>query len=477
MINVKPEWLKLSSKYADHHAADHELVPEHRVLSRKEVADLCAEYDIETVDLPLIKPNDPALEGMTCFPGDVVEIIRDSRTAETARSYRFIEPNQTKENATTEWDYNPTVPVEKYTPKEKLNTTLARHILGNMGASMPPTRIGTCRWVAVDREEQIENAINRATATEPLTFIQGELGFGKSFFLHWLRDRLADRAAVSIIDLGQNVTFESPETIVRAVRNNVHTPRSIEHDLYANGMDELWDTFVSSIVSGTVDHLDERGFELSQDRVEPNVIAAIRRSLASIGSNNASMDLDKLEKIAISYVNNKSSYRSFTNEFSDNKISNENAFEILDLLSSLAASQDLPVIIGVDELEKSHRTEEHFESIYQFVEKSPENVSLFLTGTPELIRGTGADTGIRGTYQPLYDLVTDNQIILESPSENNLHAFTNRLIEAENEIDEMDTYTDRVREAGDIDGLLDEYIDTRSTGDLTFRSFIQFLSD
>lgn len=477
MIDVKPEWLKISNKYINNDAADHELVPEHRVLSRNEVADLCAEYDIERVDLPLIKPNDPALEGITCFPGDVIEIVRDSRTAETARSYRFIKPNQTKEESTTEWNYNPTVPKETYTPAEELETTLARHILGNMGASMPPARIGTCRWVAVDREEEMEKAVSRAIDTEPLTLIQGELGFGKSFFLHWLRDRIADRAAVSIVDLGQTVTFESPETVVREVRNNIYTPRSIEHDLYANGIDELWDTFVSSVVSGTVDYLDGRGFQFTQDRVEPNVIAAIRRSLDSIGDDGASMDLDRLEAIAVSYVNNHSSYQSFTNEFSDSKINEENAFKILALLGSLAGLQDLPVIIGVDELEKSRRTEEHFEAVYQFVQKLPSNVSLFVTGTPELVEGTGTDIGIRGTHQPLYDLVTDNQIVLESPTENDLHAFTNRLIEAEKEIDEMNAYTDQVQETGSVDGVLDEYIDTRSAGDLTFRSFIQFFGE
>jgi DNA-directed RNA polymerase subunit H len=479
LINVKPEWLKLSNKYANNDVADHELVPEHRVLSQREVADLCTEYDIERVDLPRIKPNDPALEGITCFPGDVVEIVRDSRTAETARSYRFIEPkpDQTLEDSTTEWNYNPTVPKQTYTPAEELETTLARHILGNMGASMPPTRIGTCRWVAVDREEEIEKALNRAIDTEPLRFIQGELGYGKSFFLHWLRDRIADKAAVSTIDLGQTVTFESPEKIVREVRNNIHTPRSIEHDFYANGMDELWDTFVSSVVSGTVDYLDGRGFQLIQDRVEPNVITAIRRSIDSIGNEDYSMDLDQLETIAVSYVNNHSSYQSFSSEFSDSKINQQNAFEILELLGSLAALQDLPVIIGVDELEKSRRTQEHFEAVHQFVQKSPANVSLFVTGTPELVEGTGTDTGIRGTYQPLYDLVTDNRIILESPTENDLHAFTNRLIEAEKEIDEMNTYTNWVQEAGSIDMILDEYTDTRSGGDLTFRSFIQFFGD
>lgn len=477
MPRIKSSWLKLSSKHADNGVGSHELVPEHRVLSNEEIQDVFDEYDISKTDLPIIKPDDPAIEEITCFAGDVLEIVRDSRTAETARSYRYIEPVDGGERGeTTEWNYNPDVPDVTYTPAEDLNTSLSRHILGNMGASMPPTDIGSCRWVAVDRETEIETAESRAMNKRDITFIEGELGFGKSFFLHWLRDRLADKSAVSIVDLDQSVTFESPETVVRAVRNNIHTPRSISHSKYANGMDELWDTYVSSVVGGTVDHLKNRGFELTEDLVSPNVTSAIHKSLDEMNTSGEILDKDKLQSIAESYINQKSSYQSFSSEFPDDKINDENAFRVLNLLSSLAEFQDMPVVIGIDELEKADRSKDHFAAINQFIENTPPNVSVFVTGTPELIDGTESKTGIKNTHQQLYDLVNENRISLDNPNKKDLEQFTNKLTDAEELVEGANKYTKRTEECGGVDDIVEKYANSRS-GKLTFRSYIQYFED
>ena len=477
MSKIKSSWLKISSKHADNGVGSHELVPDHRVLSNKEIQDVFDEYGISKTDLPIIKPDDPAIEEITCFPGDVLEIVRDSRTAETARSYRYIEPvDGAKRGDATEWEYNPDVPDEKYTPEEDLNATLSRHILGNMGASMPPTNIGSCRWVAVDRETEIEKAESRGINKHDITFIEGELGFGKSFFLYWLRDRLADKSAVSIVDLDKSVGFESPETIVRAVRDNIHTPRSISHSKYANGMDELWDTYVSSVISGTVDHLKERGFELTEDLVSPNVTSAIHRSLEEMNTSGEILDKNKLQSIAESYINQKSSYQSFSSEFPDNNINNENAFDVLNLLSSLAEFQNMPVVIGIDELEKADRSEDHFAAINEFIENTPPNVSVFVTGTPELIDGTESKTGIKNTHQQLYDLFDKNRISLDNPSEKDLRTFTNKLTDAEELVEGANKYSKRVEEAGSIDDVVRKYANSRN-GKLTFRSYIQHFED
>jgi hypothetical protein len=345
-----------------------------------------------------------------------------------------------------------------------------------MGASMPPTDIGSCRWVAVDRETEIETAKSRAMNKRDITFIEGELGFGKSFFLHWLRDRLADKSAVSIVDLDQSVTFESPETVVRAVRNNIHTPRSISHSKYANGMDELWDTYVSSVVGGTVDHLKNRGFELTEDLVSPNVTSAIHKSLDEMNTSGEKLDKDKLQSIAESYINQKSSYQSFSSEFPDDKINDENAFRVLNLLSSLAEFQDMPVVIGIDELEKADRSKDHFAAINQFIENTPPNVSVFVTGTPELIDGTESKTGIKNTHQQLYDLVNENRISLDNPNKKDLEQFTNKLTDAEELVEGANKYTKRTEECGGVDDIVEKYVNSRS-GKLTFRSYIQYFED
>jgi DNA-directed RNA polymerase subunit H len=69
--------------------SQHELVPEHTVLDDDTVEDVLADYDIERTDLPKIKRKDPALPDDAAV-GDVVKIVRDSRTTEKAIVYRLV---------------------------------------------------------------------------------------------------------------------------------------------------------------------------------------------------------------------------------------------------------------------------------------------------------------------------------------------------------------------------------------------------
>ncbi|MFC3478166.1 DNA-directed RNA polymerase subunit H [Halobacterium litoreum] len=69
--------------------SQHELVPEHTVLDEAEVEDMLADYDIDRTELPKIKRKDPALPD-DAEPGDVLKIVRDSRTTDTAVVYRLV---------------------------------------------------------------------------------------------------------------------------------------------------------------------------------------------------------------------------------------------------------------------------------------------------------------------------------------------------------------------------------------------------
>lgn len=71
---------------------DHELVPEHSVLDGEEIEDVLEEYDIKKTDLPKIKRTDPAIRDLEAdaAAGDVVEVVRDSRTADRAVVYRLV---------------------------------------------------------------------------------------------------------------------------------------------------------------------------------------------------------------------------------------------------------------------------------------------------------------------------------------------------------------------------------------------------
>ena len=69
--------------------SEHELVPEHSVLDEDELDDVLEEYNVDQTDLPKIKRADPALPD-DAEVGDVIEIVRDSRTTDQAVVYRLV---------------------------------------------------------------------------------------------------------------------------------------------------------------------------------------------------------------------------------------------------------------------------------------------------------------------------------------------------------------------------------------------------
>ena len=69
--------------------SQHELVPDHVLLEPEEVDEVLAEYDVKRTNLPKIKRTDPALPD-EAEVGDVVKIVRNSRTTEKAVVYRLV---------------------------------------------------------------------------------------------------------------------------------------------------------------------------------------------------------------------------------------------------------------------------------------------------------------------------------------------------------------------------------------------------
>ena len=69
--------------------SQHELVPEHEVVDEEALDDVLKEYDIKRTDLPKIKRSDPALPA-DAEVGDVLQIVRDSRTTDRAVTYRLV---------------------------------------------------------------------------------------------------------------------------------------------------------------------------------------------------------------------------------------------------------------------------------------------------------------------------------------------------------------------------------------------------
>ncbi|MFA9516840.1 DNA-directed RNA polymerase subunit H [Halopenitus sp. H-Gu1] len=69
---------------------DHKFVPDHELLDDpEEIDEVLAEYNVSKTDLPKIKRTDPALPD-DAEPGDVIRIVRESRTTDRAIVYRLV---------------------------------------------------------------------------------------------------------------------------------------------------------------------------------------------------------------------------------------------------------------------------------------------------------------------------------------------------------------------------------------------------
>ncbi len=69
---------------------EHAMVPDHKIMSEEEVAQLLSTYKITTEQLPKIYHDDPAVKEIGSKFGDVIRTIRSSHTAGRAESYRLV---------------------------------------------------------------------------------------------------------------------------------------------------------------------------------------------------------------------------------------------------------------------------------------------------------------------------------------------------------------------------------------------------
>lgn len=472
-IDAREEWFPISSEGIDNPAVNHSLVPEHRVLPEERVTQLCREYSIQPTDLPLIRESDPAIQHLACGPGDIIEVIRDSRTTDTARNYRLIvdrNGNMVDKSEKTEWR-NPAGPTTTtYSHESELSDEQALHIIENLRAHIPPSQSGACRQIAIDRKSEINTAIGRVEAATPYTFVEGELGYGKSFFLHWMRDEVLPWTAVSLIDLDDQTNFLNRDSFVTAFQTNLETPRSLDHPDYANGFDELWDTTLRKVADLCASYYERQGFEIRKKRMQETLEMAAEDILSEV--NVPQIVVDEVAETAAGYFDNN--YQSLSQTLLEEVKSNE-PMDVLRLMSALARLNGYRVLLGVDELEKSVRTEEHFKAIDTFVDDLPDNIALVVTGTPELVEGGEEGNALRETHRPLYERTIENRISLDSPDKADLMEFSERIVNLEREAiesTELRDYTSAIEELGGIENAIDSFLEQRSPA---FRAYLDYL--
>jgi DNA-directed RNA polymerase subunit H len=69
---------------------EHELVPNHILMTEEDTQELLKKYNITRGQLPKIKSSDVVVKQINAKPGDVLTIIRKSLTAGKAVSYRLV---------------------------------------------------------------------------------------------------------------------------------------------------------------------------------------------------------------------------------------------------------------------------------------------------------------------------------------------------------------------------------------------------
>ena len=69
---------------------DHEMVPEHVLLTPEECAEVLQSFGITAPKLPKIHITDPAAKEIGAKVGDVIKIIRKSTTAKQSIFYRLV---------------------------------------------------------------------------------------------------------------------------------------------------------------------------------------------------------------------------------------------------------------------------------------------------------------------------------------------------------------------------------------------------
>jgi len=72
------------------HLFEHELVPKHTILLKRDVEVLLKKYQIKPYQLPSIRVSDPAVIAIGAKPGDILKIIRMSSTAGETVVYRHV---------------------------------------------------------------------------------------------------------------------------------------------------------------------------------------------------------------------------------------------------------------------------------------------------------------------------------------------------------------------------------------------------
>ena len=69
---------------------NHILIPKHVRLSDKQKQEVLNRYNVTEIQMPKIRSNDAALAGLDAKKGDMIKVIRKTKTAGTSDFFRVV---------------------------------------------------------------------------------------------------------------------------------------------------------------------------------------------------------------------------------------------------------------------------------------------------------------------------------------------------------------------------------------------------
>jgi len=69
---------------------NHELVPEHIILKENEIKEVLEKFNIKPENLPKILLSDPVVKAINAKEGNILKIVRKSKTAGISIYYRIV---------------------------------------------------------------------------------------------------------------------------------------------------------------------------------------------------------------------------------------------------------------------------------------------------------------------------------------------------------------------------------------------------
>jgi DNA-directed RNA polymerase subunit H len=82
--------LKDADKEKSYNIFEHQQVPKHELLSKRDAEELMKEFHIQPHQLPYLKASDPTSQALHAEVGDIVRITRKSPTAGEVTVYRYV---------------------------------------------------------------------------------------------------------------------------------------------------------------------------------------------------------------------------------------------------------------------------------------------------------------------------------------------------------------------------------------------------